>query len=109
MSKGKSSCQKNPENHLYVGESFSRLQEIFTSAEREEKRPLQYVLRHCYLLLEVGMVTHFASFLTFLLPRCGPCRAGACDCSSKPDFELFHQIYEILFVTFENVGFSQAP
>ena len=32
---------KNPENHLYVGASFSTLQEIFTSAEREKNRPLQ--------------------------------------------------------------------
>ena len=43
MSAGKSSCQKNPENHLYVGASFSTLQEIFTSAEREKNRPFRVV------------------------------------------------------------------
>ena len=42
MSAGKSSCQKNPENHLYVGASFSTLQEIFTSAEREKNRPVPF-------------------------------------------------------------------
>ena len=37
MSKGKSECQKNPENHLYVGKSFSKASRNFLHPSKERR------------------------------------------------------------------------
>ena len=74
MSKGKSECQKNPENHLYVGKSFSKASRNFLhpSKERRYSFPFRQSLQNM-AAYKVLLVTKMSGRMANVrLNRAGP-------------------------------------
>ena len=80
MSKGKSECQKNPENHLYVGKSFSKASRNFLhpSKERRYSFPFRQSLQNmaAYKVLLVtkmsGLMANVRWQMSVWIGRAGP-------------------------------------